>query len=515
MIIKNVQIEKFRGFKQAEFALGTNITVIAGQNGTQKTTLLGMISQPFSISGKTNPLSGEKPLCGGSYRSGFSEKFKLSASFDKPKSHEWTLNLVNGDPDFTVESMPRSASNPDVIRFWRKGDRTKGSGYIPLPVIYLSLSRLFPIGEDQDLDLSDEVVLTQEEIELYSELHNRILIIPDAPLISIDFLSSTQKKTLGASTDYYDWRMNSAGQDNIGKILLAILSFKRLKKQYPTSYKGGLLVIDELDATLYPASQIKLLDVLRKYSSQLDVQVVFTTHSLNILERSCELQNDPKLRDQVKVVFLRKNNHHIKIVQEPDYDYIKSMLNNVLLNVIKPRKIRIFTEDQECIVFCRSLLGRKISSVEYIDCTFGCDSLVELVSKGVPGFRQSESIIVLDGDVSKTPATFKKARRYPHIMVLPGDRSPERVLAEYLYALSDDAPEWEQICEGYRKQIAFGEESIAEIRRDRVKAKQWFQGQQRNWGRNSSRMINLWRSKNQKICNDFVSKFLEVFRLAS
>lgn len=123
-----MHIAKFRGFQDISFNAGTNITVITGQNGTQKTTLLGILSQPFSITDKANPLYFERPLCGGNYKSAFAEKFKLSETFDKPKEHEWTLTLCNNE-DFTLESIPRGQKDGD-IRFWRKGTKDKG------PVIY-------------------------------------------------------------------------------------------------------------------------------------------------------------------------------------------------------------------------------------------------------------------------------------------------------------------------------------------------------------------------------------------
>lgn len=50
MLIKKIQIEKFRGFKNVEFDLGENITIIAGQNGTQKTTILGLLKTGVSRS---------------------------------------------------------------------------------------------------------------------------------------------------------------------------------------------------------------------------------------------------------------------------------------------------------------------------------------------------------------------------------------------------------------------------------------------------------------------------------
>jgi predicted ATP-dependent endonuclease of OLD family len=71
MIISKVEIEKFRGFENIEFDLGSQLTIIAGQNGTQKTTILGMLTQPFTITDDANPMNKEIPLSGGSFKSAF------------------------------------------------------------------------------------------------------------------------------------------------------------------------------------------------------------------------------------------------------------------------------------------------------------------------------------------------------------------------------------------------------------------------------------------------------------
>ena len=171
MKITKVYIEKFRGFHQQEFQVGSQITAIAGQNGTQKSTLLGMITQVFTLSESSTPLYGEIPLCGGSYRSGFKDKFRLSPKYDKPKEHEWTLSFDN-DTDFTVESIKRTGS--DIVRFWRKGLKGKGDGYIQYPTIFLSLKRVLPIAESGELENSNK--LTEEEIKEFKKLHDRIMI---------------------------------------------------------------------------------------------------------------------------------------------------------------------------------------------------------------------------------------------------------------------------------------------------------------------------------------------------
>ncbi|HMG82090.1 MAG TPA: AAA family ATPase [Ferruginibacter sp.] len=506
MIIKSVSIRKFRGFNDVNFNLGASLTVIAGQNGTQKTTLIGILSQPFSITDKENPLYGEKPLSGGNYRSSFAEKFKLSDSFDTPQNHEWTLNLNDDkDPEYTVESIKRDSATG--IRFWKKGDRSKGSGYIQIPVIYLSLSRLFPIGEDASIDSSNEIMLTTDELKFYQTWHNKILIIPDIEMTSVDYLVSKQKNTLGANTSFYDWKMNSAGQDNIGKILLAIISFKRLKDKYQDDYKGGVLAIDELDTTLYPASQLKLIEALRKFSSQFKIQIVFTTHSLNILKQACEWDQDPKIPNQVRVIYLQKVDTTIKVIENISYEEIKNKLNVALSGKKEIRKIHVFTEDKEGEIFMRSLIKRKSSNLNFVDCSLGCDNLIELVRKDIVGFRFPESLIVLDGDVRNESSKMKRVNDKKNFLILPGNKSPERLIAEFLHGLPDESLIWNNIYSGYTKQFVFKDYSLKEIQANREKAKDWFNSQKQYWGRNCSNIINHWIVANQADVNDFLNTF--------
>ena len=512
MFIKGIHIKKFRGFNDVQFELGNNMTVIAGQNGTQKTTILGMISQPFTITDESNPLYGEKPLCGGNYKSLFSEKFKLSEIFDKPKSHEWTLYLnIVDEPEFTVESIERKVNSESKgIRFWRKGNRSKGSGYIQLPVIYLSLSRLFPIGEDSGIDSSSDISLTPKELDFYQTWHNKILIIPNVEMTKVDYLVSKQKNTLGATTNYYDWKMNSAGQDNIGKILLAILSFKRLKEKYGSNYQGGILAIDEIDATLYPASQLKLIKALRKFSSQFNIQIIFSTHSLSILQQACEWQVDTAIIGQIKVVYLQKYDLSVRAKSNISFEEIRDKLNVALSEKQKSKKIQVFTEDKEGEIFMRAIIKRKSLFIEFVDCTLGCDNLIELARKKIVGFKYSQSIVVLDGDVKSESAKMRKIKALKNFLVLPGDKSPERLIADYLYNLPDASPKWDRIYEGYTKQLVFRDVTHHEIQGCREKAKQWFNDQKDHWGRNCANVINLWMEDNYEEVAAFIESYQEL-----
>ena len=97
MKITHIHIERFRGFQNEDFEVGSLLTAIAGQNGTQKSTLLGIITQTFTLKTEDS-MRVEKPLCGGSYISAFKDKFRLSPTFDKPKGHEWTISFAFRHP---------------------------------------------------------------------------------------------------------------------------------------------------------------------------------------------------------------------------------------------------------------------------------------------------------------------------------------------------------------------------------------------------------------------------------
>ena len=102
------------------------------------------------------------------------------------------------------------------------------------------------------------------------------------------------------------------------------MTFRRLKKKY-RDYRAGLLVIDELDSSLYPGSQIELLKALYKFSKDYNIQIVFTTHSITLLEEIDYLANESANLGRIKSVFLEKEEKNITI-EERSFEYIKHKL---------------------------------------------------------------------------------------------------------------------------------------------------------------------------------------------
>lgn len=214
MIIKKIEIEQFRSFENVSFELGKYITAISGRNATQKTTVLGMLGQPFTIS-KGHNMYGCKTIDGYNFRSQFKEKFKISPKHDLIGKHKWTLyfrhNIYEKD-HYTVESIARNQNNKKTLRFWNAESRAKGAGYVQIPVYYLSLSRLFPIGESKKTN-EVEINLDQNELEYCVKYYREILSIQNvSENASVGLEKGTAYKTFsGISDDVHDIFTNSAG----------------------------------------------------------------------------------------------------------------------------------------------------------------------------------------------------------------------------------------------------------------------------------------------------------------
>ena len=425
VIVKSITIEKFRAFEHVTFFLGKRITAIAGRNATQKTTLLGLIGQPFTIS-KGHPMYGCKTVDGYNFRSQFKEKFKIFPEHDVIGQHKWTLELHNGiyeQKNYSVESIARKqAGKTPTLRFWNAKSRARGAGYIQLPVYFLSLSRLFPIGESGKTQ-TVPTKLTQDELQYCIDNYRTILSIQHmSNNSSVGIEKGTSSRTFaGISDENHDIFTNSAGEGNITRIILAVLSFKRLQEKYGSDYKGGILLIDELDATLHGFSQAKLVDYLWKAAKEYKIQIIFTTHSPMVLECVDKYQRKERQHKGVEVPLFAYDGSIVYL--EPKYDpegkrtivpknistsaELNLALNDINLKVPSGNsKLNIYCEDRRAIAFLQYLLSDVLKVnldlyMSFVDIDLGWTNYIQLAQKHVPEFRKN--IVVLDGDVLQKP----------------------------------------------------------------------------------------------------------------
>ncbi|WP_435525383.1 hypothetical protein [Chryseobacterium indoltheticum] len=58
----------------------------------------------------------------------------------------------------------------------------------------------------------------------------------------------------------------------------------------------------------------------------------------------------------------------------------------------------------------------------------------------------------------------REIKKHKNFLILPGNDSPEKILAELLYNESDSSDIWEKLYNGYDKQICFRDYNISDIR---------------------------------------------------
>lgn len=535
MIIKEIEIEQFRAFENVSFCLGRYITAISGRNATQKTTVLGMLGQPFTIS-KEHPMYGCKTIDGYNFRSQFKEKFKISPEHDVIGQHKWKLKLHRGAYSkdyYAVESIARRQGDRiPTLRFWNAESRARGAGYIQLPVYFLSLSRLFPIGESGKTN-EVQINLTDEELNYCVTNYRKILSIHGmGSEASVGLEKGTAARTFaGVSDDTHDIFTNSAGEGNITRILLAVLSFKRLKEQYGNNYKGGLLLIDELDATLYGFAQRKLVEYLLEAAKEYKIQIVFTTHSPIILKCVNKLQ---RKEIQEKGIDLPTYAYNSAVVYlEPDYDrdgkriivpkniLQSNELNRIVndINLVAPgggNKVNVYCEDKRAIDFLRYILSNSQHVnldlyMEFIDINLGWTNYVQLYEKGVPEFRNN--VIMLDGDVPNLQGYRNKERTISeskNIMLLP------LVIERDLFVMLKQHENFVEFSQGYSHvsaltyDICFGEWPLDANQYNTNDYKNWYKQLEAVLG-NQDILFQYWCDKNASKLSEFIEMFIPKF----
>lgn len=540
MIIRKVEIEKFRGFDHVTFSLGKCITAISGRNATQKTTLLGLIGQPFTIS-RGHPMYGCKTIDGYNFRSQFREKFKISSEHDIIGQHKWKLELSNGvynNRYYTVESIARrQRGQKPTLRFWNAESRARGAGYIQLPVYFLSLSRLFPIGETGKTQ-SISCKLTPDELDYCIVNYRTILSIQQTSKnYSVGIEKGASSKTFsGVSDDTHDIFTNSAGEGNVTRIILAVLSFKRLQEQYGKDYKGGILLIDELDATLYGFSQDKLVDYLLKSAKDYKIQIVFTTHSPIILKCVNKHQRKERFDRGINLPACAYDSSIVYL--EPHYDQegrrnimprnisTSAELNQILndMNLIATpnnSKINIYCEDGLAIAFLKYILSSTLninleSYMSFIDIDLGWTNYIQLAKKDIPEFRKN--MIVLDGDVPSDPKYCKAAhhenekvvREAGNFVFLP------LVIEKDIFALLKNHGAFNKFqnsfsrANGFTYDICFNHWPLEVKDYNTKDFKDWYDQIKQAMG-DQSILFRFWCSEHKEKVEDFVENFVAVF----
>jgi len=439
--LKKLTIEKFRALNDVAVEFGDCITVVCGKNGTSKSSILGIAAQIFSFEKDyvNNESIEFQQIAGGLFKSQYSDHFRISEKFDVPGSMSVNIDLFDGYTNQAatakLELMKRGKSPRPVVRNNSTADGSSNtSRNFTHPVIFLSLKRLYPIAA-RDYKLGDFDYLEKHKkdfIALTNELLNRNASLATGTDGTIS--------SAVAHGENYDQDSVSAGEDNVGQIILALMSFRKLKEEY-ADYKGGLLLIDEADAGLFPTAQVNLLKMLDRECKNLDLQVVMTSHSPVLIEYAYEQSRH--FRRKYKTIYLSNTYGNVQVMQDWSWVQISADINTKTIDTssgVSLPRINIYFEDKEAEDFFATLLYRqpiKRFTNPMSGVSLGCSNYLQLIQKKILEFSE-RSIVCLDADQDSQVA----GKSYNTVILLPGHLPPDQLIFEHLYNLPATHPFW-------------------------------------------------------------------------
>ena len=214
-----------------------------------------------------------------------------------------------------------------------------------------------------------------------------------------------------------------------------------LKEEYP-DYKGGLLLIDEADAGLFPTAQVNLLRMLDRECKSLDLQVVMTSHSPVLIEYAFE-QSQHRYSKRFRTVYLSNSYGNVQVMQDWSWAQISADINTRTIATTSgaslPR-VNVYFEDKEAADFFAALMSRqpiKKFTNPLSEITLGCKNYLQLIQKKIPEFAE-RSIICLDADQQQAV----KGKYFKTVVLLPGALPPDQLIFEHLYNLSANDEFW-------------------------------------------------------------------------
>lgn len=379
--LEYLELDGVRGWDAQRISFNFPIVAVVGENGTGKSTIIQCAASVYQ--------SGNSP--GNTW---FASDFLPKTIWESVGNVEIRYGVREGG-----RTINRSVRKP--------GERWRGNPDRPeRSVIYIDLRRLQPIvvrtgysklAKDATEEMS-ALAFDPARLRRFSQIMGRSFSGTRMALTDADKIRDVpvfEEKDVECTYSGYH---SGAGQLTISEFL---------KIDPP---KNSLVVIDEIETSLHPRAQRRLIRDLAKLCRERDLQIIVTTHSPYVL---AELP----LEARVYLMFGRSGRHVMTGVS-PEFAMTK-------MDEYPHPECEIYVEDTRACTMLREILVAHSRSL--IDrCTmipFGQASVGKMLGQMVDQDRfPRPSCVFLDGDQAETPGC----------TLLPGEDAPERVVFEEL-----------------------------------------------------------------------------------
>jgi len=557
--LKSIKVNKvkfdelgFRKLSNLEIPISPRLTVIAGHNGIGKSSILGLIAN-------CSALTGYQSYFDKTFRSEFNELFYLDTDKElKPLKERGYIfidyAITHSDNEveiFTKRCSISANSKTDPVtgeKYYerlrvipRSEDASRSKelsfsvdGKMPIPTIYLGMSRITPIGEiDEKTFEKKEVHVIDEEDKLYIEESFKSVIDfsknDDRDYIIDHNVKGSKKKSKIPNTEHSTLAI-SLGQDSLSSIITALASFKKIQREQEEDYIGGVLVIDEVEAGLHPRAQIKLLNLLKTEANNLNLQVIVTSHSLTIVKYIFDLENPKSNKIMDSVIYLM-DTRMPKLLHDSNYTKVK---HDMLMINDKDRaggqsvkEVKVYFEDDEAKYFFEKILEYKNKTngemafgvnIKTVSLKIGCEILIKLAPAD-SYFKQA--VLVADNDVASKQSNLKIISEYKNFCILPQSkyvkpnspaksRTPEALIYNFIEHKFNEPRKYRDFWDesdtyttDYVKDYIL---TLSESeKRDRDSMKAWFKACNKYF--DERKILQLWCEENSEYVDDFIKEF--------
>ncbi|MFB8377522.1 AAA family ATPase [Paenibacillus taichungensis] len=472
---KTLDIKSYRKLIDISLELSPNLNLVSGTNGTCKSSILYLLSNSYKQRNATNTAGNLKNCINtiNSINNIMNPKIETLSRGDKKfndptNGEKGTILEVTYFDDSKLEFRKHNSPKNSRYSIKPKYTRGKNESLPELPVIYLGLSRLLSYGEYQELHLDkisdklskslelDPQTLTKIKSILKRELKDSYISqikssLPTEYINTINQIYSSftnidvthesysnigpkKRAEFKTSIKGIDSNTISAGEDNLYIIITALVSlryyFDELQKEVGLGQElqiSSLLLIDEIDATLHPSYQLKLYNLLKEYSEEYSIQIVFTTHSFSLIEHG--------INKKANVLYLLNEQNKVSVCEDIDMFTIRMYLEQVTSSDLREsNKIPVFTEDDEARKLLNNifmLLGDwdpqflKVRELfHFVESNVGSSNLQSIFRDEILTNNIVKAICILDGDANNELKS--------NIITLPGNTNPEQLIFDYL-----------------------------------------------------------------------------------
>lgn len=375
-----MEIDGIRGWSGQRIDFRFPILAICGENGSGKSTIIQCAASAY------RPPAGRKGK--------FASDFLPDTGWEAIKNAQIRVSVREGHTSHTTsvrKPTDRWRGNPD------RRERA---------VEYIDLSRIQPVSArvgyarlaKPNISEASATAFAKEQIDRLSKIMGRTYAAAKMALTNADKKREVSVLTL-ADTPVSGFHQG-AGELTISEFL---------KTDLP---RYSLVLIDEVETSLHPRAQRKLVRDLAELARVKELQIILTTHSPYILS---ELPTEGR-------AYIIKNGDDREVVLGVSPEFAMTKMDDE-----QYPECDLYVEDERAKIMLREILVAHapdiVSRAQIVP--FGAANVGQSLGQMVANGRFPRlSLVFLDGDQAE----------HPGCNILPGGDAPERVVFEALAA---------------------------------------------------------------------------------